>query len=139
MKTLALLLLMVLPLMADDSEERWKVAQAIKKEDVANGYAHVAAKIFQVVPGGFICNLSTRWGIYDPAFVKCDAKDLVDGQSWTGIVIPTHPYQYTTEMGASATIPAFTTNLKEDKAAPAQSNYVAPRAPVSSSASVGGG
>jgi len=111
----------------------------IQADDLAHGYAHCSGRILQILPNGFIADLSTRWGIYYPCFVKCDPKSLIDDQPWSGILIPQNTYQYTTSLGALATIPAFTTNLKETPSAPVASNYTAPRAPVSSSMSVGGG
>ena len=121
-----------------DAEGEWEKAQIIKKEDEANGYAHASGRIIQVISEGFLGNISTRWGIYDPCFVKCDSKDMIDGQTWTGIVIPQHTFQYTTTLGAQATIPAFTTNLKETPSSPVASNYIAPPRPVSSMRAVGG-
>lgn len=114
-------------------------AKKIQADDLAHGYGHCSGRILQVLPDGFIADLSTRWGIYHPCYVKCDPKGLIDYQTWSGILIPQDTYHYTNAMGASATIPAFTTDLKQTASAPVPSNYVAPRAPVSSSQAVGGG
>lgn len=139
----------VIPVAVDNSkaitEENLQIRQmqatsnAIQKDDEAHGYGHASGRIAQVVPEGFIGSVATRWGSYDPCFVQCDSKDMIDGQSWTGILIPHHTFQYTTALGAVATIPAFTTNLKETPSAPATSNIIIPRAPVSSMQEVGGG
>jgi len=126
---------------ADDliAQEEWSKAQVIKKEDAANGYSHSSGRVIQVLPDGFIGNVSTRWGIYDPGFVKCNSKDMIDGQSWTGILIPFHTFQYKNGFGELATIPAFTTDLTQTASSPAPSNYIAPPRPVSSLQAVGGG
>jgi hypothetical protein len=108
-------------------QEMQDKARAIEAEDEANGCAHAAGQVTQVLPEGFIGQVNTRWGMYSPCFVKCDSKDMVDGQTWTGIIIPQHTYHYTTTDGAAATIPAFSTNLKETRSAPVASNYVPSR------------
>jgi hypothetical protein len=95
-----------------------------------------------VLPNGFIVsNICTTWGSYDLAFVEGDSTNVVDGQSWSGIVIPQNTFHYVNAMGTPATIPAFTTDLNKSASAPAASTYVAPVSvrEVSSSQEVGGG
>jgi hypothetical protein len=99
---------------AEDAQvdAEWKAAQAVRKEDEANGCAHVSGKVIQVLPEGFIGNLITRWGVYDAAFVKCNSNGMFDGQSWSGIVVPNGTFQYENALGALATIPSLSVNLK---------------------------
>lgn len=117
----------------------WDKEKVVKKDDEANNYAHTSARVMQVLPDGFIGNFATRWGIYDPGFIKCDSSGMVDGQSWNGIIVPDKTFKYTNGFGELATIPAFTTDLRKKGSVAVQSNFIPPRRPVSSMMSVGGG
>jgi hypothetical protein len=92
-------------------QKEWAEAMAIKADDEAHGYAHACGRIIQVLPEGFIGNVSSRFGMDDAAFVKCDSSALVDGQTWEGIIVPQGTYHYTNILDAAATIPSFTTDL----------------------------
>ncbi|MCE0521456.1 MAG: hypothetical protein LV480_00920 [Methylacidiphilales bacterium] len=121
-------------------QKEWEKGQIIKKQDEATGYSHSFGRVLQVLPDGFIAsNVATRWGIYNLAFIQTDTKNMIDDQGWTGIIIPQNTYQYTNAMGTLATIPAFTTDLKEIPSQPATSNYTAPPRVVNSLQAVGGG
>lgn len=45
------------------------------------------------------------------SFVKCDTTNLVDGGSWSGSIISTEPYSYSTVLGASKTVPGYTSDI----------------------------
>lgn len=117
-----------------------KIADAIKKQDEKNGYSHASGRVSQVLSNGFIGYLGTRWGTYETAFVECDSSNMVDDQSWAGIVVPAPTYHYVTALGAEATVPGFSTNLKKTAliAPNSTGTTFAPR-PVSSLTAVGGG
>jgi hypothetical protein len=96
------------------------------------------AQVIQVLPTGFLCSIQTKQGQLATCFVKCNTKGVIDGQSWTGTVIPFGTFSYTDTEGSPCTVAQFTTDLTAIASEmPQFQGY--PRRPVSSSQSVGGG
>jgi hypothetical protein len=125
-----------------ENQKEWATDQAIRKDEEAHGYAHAQCTVLQVVDDGFLCSIFSRYGFFQNAFVRCDTRNMFDGQAWIGIVTVEKPYKYVTALGAAATVPGFTTDLTKAStmvpATPAAS-FFAPRRPVSSLTAVGGG
>lgn len=97
-----------------------------------------SSQVIQVLPDGFLGSFMCSKGQLDSCFIKCDTKGIIEGQSWTGKVLPNGTFTYSDTDGASHTVAQFTTDLTaEASAMPQLHGY--PRPPVSSLQSVGGG
>lgn len=94
--------------------------------------------IIQVMPTGFLGSFMTSSGQLSVCFIKCDTTGMIDGQPWTGEVIPYGTFAYTDTTGAACTVAQFTTDLNA-KATAMPPLHGFPRPPVSSTTAVGGG
>jgi hypothetical protein len=109
-------------------ERQQHMASALKASSIIN----------QVLPNGFIGSIMLKDGQLDTCFIKCDSKGMIDGQMWSGLVLPAGTFSYSDVQGGSQTVAQFTTNLTQEPTAMPQLRAY-PRPASWGLQSVGGG